>query len=219
MKAMILAAGRGKRMGVLTDKMPKPLLKIAGKFLIVHQIERLRDNGFFDIVVNVGYLGKQIIAALGDGEQYGVRLKYSIEPQEGLETGGGVFQALPLLGASPFLLTNADVFCNYPYALLQQQRPDSVHLVLVDTPEFKQKGDFSLAGDGSLLCEGDTLTFSGISVINPIIFARCQPGFYPIAPLFKQAIESGTATAEYYQGQWQDVGTPERLKALQSSIR
>ncbi len=209
MKAMILAAGRGKRMGSLTENTPKPLLKVGGRCLIEWQIARLEQAGFKDIVINLGYLGEQIANYLGDGGRYGVAIEYSIEPPEGLETGGGVFQALPLLGDKPFVLVNADVFCDYPYELLRSKTPESIHLVLVDTPAFKAKGDFALL-NGQLVV-GEQLTFSGISVINPKIFAHCQAGFFPIAPLFHQAIENGGATAEYYSGQWMDVGTPERL--------
>lgn len=213
MKAMILAAGRGKRMGELTKNTPKPLLKVGEYTLIEHQILRLKQAGFDELVINLGYLGEQINAYLGDGSRYGVRIDYSTEPQAGLETGGGVFQALPLLGNKPFLLTNADVFCDYPYQQLYNQSTDSVHLVLVDNPDFKATGDFSI--NNSLLtankgCDKD-YTFSGISVINPQIFNGCEAGFFPIAPLFHQAIAQQTATAEHYAGQWFDVGTPERL--------
>lgn len=209
MKAMILAAGRGKRMGQLTENTPKPLLKVRGKTLIEWQIERLRERGFSELVINLGYLGEQIRRHLGGGSRLGVRIEYSIEPQAGLETGGGVFQALPLLGNEPFLLTNADVFCDYPYQLLADKRPESIHLVLVDNPAFKAQGDFSMNGD--YLQTGEALTFAGISVINPRIFAGCEAGFYPLAPLFNHAISTGTATAECFGGVWHDVGTPQRL--------
>lgn len=217
MKAMILAAGRGKRMGALTEKTPKPLLKVGEYTLIEWQILRLRDSGFAEIVINLGYLGEQIRAHLGDGSHLGVCIVYSVEPQTGLETGGGVFQALPLLGETPFLLTNADVFCDYPYRRLTDLHPDSVHLVLVDNPDFKARGDFSLHNDR--LQHGETLTFAGISVINPHIFSDCQAGFYPIAPLFNQAIDTATATAEYFHGQWHDVGTPERLAQAAQHVK
>lgn len=214
MKAMILAAGRGQRMGKLTEKQPKPLLKVNQFTLIEHQISRLKANDFDEIVINIGYLGGQISRYLGDGSRYGVAISYSIEPQTGLETGGGVLQALPLLGQQPFLLTNADVFCDYPYATLRQLLPESVHLVLVDNPAFKAVGDFSL--DSGYLQTGDDFTFAGISVINPTIFAQAVAGFFPIAPLFHQAIATKTATAEHYQGMWHDVGTPERLAAVKA---
>lgn len=215
MKAMILAAGRGKRMGELTQHTPKPLLKAKSLTLIEHQIQRLKANGFDEIVINLGYLGEQISRYLGDGSRYGVTIAYSVEPQTGLETGGGVLQALPLLGEKPFLLTNADVFCDYPYAALRQFSPQSVHLVLVDNPTFKVTGDFSL--NSGYLQLGSDLTFSGISVINPVIFAAETAGFFPIAPLFNAAITAGTATAEHYQGMWFDVGTPQRLAAVAAS--
>lgn len=212
MKAMILAAGRGKRMGALTEKVPKPLLTVGGKTLIEWQILRLRDNGFSEQVINLGYLGEHIRAHLGDGKQLGVKIAYSLEPQAGLETGGGVFQALPLLGDASFLLTNADVFCEFPYQSLRDKKTEGIHLVLVDNPTFKATGDFSLIGEK--LVHGEDYTFAGISVINPAIFSGCSAGFYPIAPLFRQAMDQKLATAEYFSGVWHDVGTPERLHAL-----
>ncbi|PIE62210.1 MAG: mannose-1-phosphate guanylyltransferase [Desulfobacterales bacterium] len=148
-------------------------MKIGEYSLIEHQLIRLRENGFKDIVINVGYLGEQIINALGDGKSYGVRIAYSREPQTGLETGGGVLQALPLLGEAPFLLTNADIFCDYPYRQLADKRPASVHLILVDNPDFKSDGDFSLQGEK--LGSEKTLTFAGISVFNKQLHNRRQP--------------------------------------------
>ncbi len=210
MKAMILAAGRGKRMGRLTENCPKPLLKVGDNTLIEWQIIRLKNNGFTNIVINVGYLGEQIMAYLGSGSRYGVSISYSQEPQAGLETGGGVFNALPLLGDKPFLLTNADVFCDYPYQRLRNKHPERLHAVLVPNPEFKQQGDFSVIGK-QLQC-GTDYTFAGISVISPRLFKGCQAGFFPIAPLFHKAITEGKADAEIFNGVWHDVGTPERLK-------
>ncbi len=217
MKAMILAAGRGKRMGSLTDNCPKPLLKVGDNTLIEWQIIRLKNNGFTDIVINVGYLGQQIIDYLGNGYRYGVNITYSVEPQTGLETGGGVLNALPLLGDKPFLLTNADVFCDYPYRCLAEtnlvgQQLGLLHLVLVPNPDFKEKGDFSITDNR--LRQGCDYTFAGISVISPQLFNGCQAGFFPIAPLFHQAITDNQATAEIFGGLWHDVGTPERLSKL-----
>lgn len=209
MKAMILAAGRGKRMGRLTENTPKPLLKVGKYTLIEWQILRLQKAGFTQLVINLGYLGEQIADYLGTGERYGVTIEYSLEPQEGLETGGGVLQALPLLGEEPFVLTNADVFCDYPYEILRDKQVAGIHLVLVDTPEFKSQGDFSLEQDNLVL--GEQLTFAGISLVNPAIFEGCRSGFFPIAPLFRKAITTGKATAEHFCGQWFDVGTAERL--------
>lgn len=214
MKAMILAAGRGSRMRELTDKLPKPLLKIGGRSLIEWQIIRLRERGFDEIVINVGYLGEQIMTALGDGSRYQVTIQYSIEPQRGLETGGGVFQALQYLGDKPFVLTNADVFSDFPYdSLKQYANVGGVQLVLVDNPGFKQSGDFAI--QDNRLIRGDALTYAGISVINPTIFQGCTAGFFSIVPLFYQAIANRQAGALHYAGLWEDVGTPERLKHLQ----
>lgn len=212
MKAMILAAGRGKRMGRLTENCPKPLLVVGGKTLIEWQIYRLKKHGFSELVINVGYLGEQITKHLGDGSRYGVSIAYSLEPQIGLETGGGVFQALPLLGDAPFLLTNADVFCDYPYAQLIKQCPKSFYAVLVKNPNFKPDGDFSLKG--SCLQRGGDYTFAGISVLSPCLFAGVEAGFFPLAPLFYQAIDSGNAKGEVFTGSWHDVGTAERLQCV-----
>ncbi len=210
MKAMILAAGRGKRMGALTDNCPKPLVKVGSLTLIEWQIQRLRDNGFSELVINVGYLGERIVQFLGDGCRYGVSIEYSIEPPEGLETGGGVFHALPLLGEEPFVLTNADVFCEYPYKRLLDVCPQQFHAVLVENPSFKTVGDFSL--ENGVLQRGGSYTFAGISVVNPTLFRDCRAGFYPIAPLFHRAIAESQASAEVFSGAWYDVGTPERLE-------
>lgn len=215
MKAMILAAGRGKRMGELTENCPKPLLKVGENTLIEWQIKRLKANGFKELVINVGYLGEQIKDNVGDGTRYGVEIAYSVEPQTGLETGGGVFQALPLLGDKPFLLTNADVFCDYPYRQLADKRPEQLHAVLVKNPDFKEKGDFSV--NQHQLQRGVNYTFAGISVVSPRLFAGCQAGFFPIAPLFKQAIDAGQATAEIFDGIWHDVGTPKRLQVVENA--
>ncbi len=215
MKAMILAAGRGKRMGRHTDSCPKPLLKVSGKTLIEWQIIRLKNSGFTDVIINVGYLGQQIIDYLGNGHRYGVSITYSVEPQTGLETGGGVFNALPLLGDEPFLLTNADVFCDYPYRSLAEKKVELLHLVLVPNPDFKEKGDFSVTD--SRLRQGADYTFAGISVISPELFKDCQAGFFPVVPLFHQAITDNQATAEVFEGLWHDVGTPERLSQVNNA--
>ncbi len=214
MKAMILAAGRGKRMGKLTENRPKPLLKVGAKTLIEWQIKRLQDNGFEELVINVGYLGEQIRQYLGDGSRYGVKIAYSVEPQAGLETGGGVLQALPLLGDAPFLLTNADVFCDYPYWQLADKNPEYLHAVLVNNPAFKEKGDFAIKK--RRLQRGQDYTFAGISVLSPRLFAGCQAGYFPIAPLFHHAIDNNRAGAEIFTGMWHDVGTAERLQQVEA---
>ncbi|MGY4877072.1 N-acetylmuramate alpha-1-phosphate uridylyltransferase MurU [Vreelandella aquamarina] len=217
MKAMILAAGLGKRMRPLTDTCPKPLLPVAGKPLIAHHLERLQQTGIEDVVINVSYLGDQIIQALGDGRQFGLSLQFSRETTP-LETGGGIRQALPLLGDAPFLLVNGDVWCE---ALPQQcflNGSDLAHLMLVDNPAHHPEGDFLLQG-GRLRATGSPkLTFSGLSVIHPALLAEQPPGAFALAPLLKEAMQQGRVSGEHFRGQWVDVGTPERLAELDHQL-
>ncbi len=218
MKAMILAAGRGERMRPLTDTTPKPLLPVGGKPLIVHHIEALAKAGLDELVINLGHLGEQIRHTLNDGSQWGVHIKYSQEPPGALETGGGIFQALPLLGTEPFIIVNGDVWCDYPFKRLPNQLDELAYLVLVDNPPHHPEGDFALS-QGKVSETGEQcLTFSGISMLDPILFTGCEPGRFPLAPLLRQAMTEGQVSGEYYRGLWQDIGTPERLKALDSIL-
>lgn len=214
MKAMILAAGRGQRMRPLTDIIPKPLLTVAGKPLIVHQLEKLHQAGFYELVINLGYLGEQISSFLGDGRDFGVTLVYSQEPESALETGGGIFQALPLLGNAPFVVVNSDIWSDYPFAQLPADPLGLAHLVMVENPPQHAQGDFVLS-DGWIRNEGERkLTFSGISVLRPELFAGCIPGRFPLGPLLCKAIAQTKVSGEHYPGVWQDIGTPERLAGL-----
>jgi len=215
MKAMILAAGRGNRMRPLTDHIPKPLLRAGGKTLIEHQIERLRDAGFNDIVINHAHLGEQIERALGDGGRYGLRICYSPEGQgQALETGGGIYKALPLLEPGPFLVTNGDVWCDFDYAGLALPEGDLAALVLVDNPRHNSGGDFTLHAGRVQASGTDALTFSGIGIYHPDLFAGCGPGAFALAPLLKTAMSAGLVGGIRYRGRWLDVGTPERLESL-----
>ncbi|MDR5899784.1 nucleotidyltransferase family protein [Halomonas vilamensis] len=218
MKAMILAAGLGKRMRPLTDTCPKPLLPVAGKPLIVHHLERLKRAGFVDVVINVSYRGEQIIEALGDGQAFGLRLHFSRE-ETPLETGGGIRQALSLLGETPFLLVNGDVWCETLPRQLALKNGDLAHLMLVDNPEHHPEGDFSLSGGRVRHFGEPKLTFSGVSVIDPTLVARHAPGAFALAPLLKAAMTADRVSGEHFRGQWVDVGTPERLKALDRALR
>jgi MurNAc alpha-1-phosphate uridylyltransferase len=220
MNAMILAAGRGERMRPLTDTTPKPLLHVAGKPLIVHQIERLVAAGFRQLVINHAHLGVQIEQTLGDGRQFGAHIRYSPEGEgQALETGGGIFRALPLLGAMPFLVTNGDIFCDLDYAGLRLPAGDLAHLVLVDNPPQHPQGDFVLDTRGRLLESGQPrLTFAGIGLYDPALFAGCLPGAFPLAPLLRQAIRQGRASGRQHQGDWMDIGTPERLRQLEQRL-
>jgi MurNAc alpha-1-phosphate uridylyltransferase len=213
MKAMILAAGRGERMRPLTDHTPKPLLVAGGKPLIVHHIERLAAAGTREIVINHAHLGERIEAALGDGGRWGVRIRYS---QEGtaLETGGGIFRALPLLGPGPFLVVNGDVWTDLDFARLRLADGLLAHLVLVDNPAHHPNGDFALA-DGLALAEGEPrYTFSGIGLYEPALFRNCTPGAFPLAPLLRSAMARRRVSGQHHAGVWLDIGTPGRLADL-----
>ena len=258
MKAMILAAGEGRRMRPLTDATPKPLLEVAGKPLIEHHIARLAAAGFAEIVVNVSHLGQQLVDFLGDGSQWQVAISISSE-QTPLEAAGGIIQALPHLGDAPFLLVNGDVFTDYPFAHLRETAPakQGAHIVLVPNPAHRPRGDFllrdrrvkdlpvvaesldatedvaqkqtslaeanqstdtqyvsALAQRSNSSLNSGSATYSGIGVYDPGLFADCAPGRLPLRPLLDEAIARTSLTGELYQGVWEDVGTPERLTAL-----
>jgi MurNAc alpha-1-phosphate uridylyltransferase len=216
MKAMILAAGRGERMRPLTDRIPKPLLEVGGKALIQYHIEALRDAGFSKLVINHAHLGQQIVDRLGDGSQYGVQIDYSPEPEGALETGGGIKHALSLLGSQPFVVVNGDIWTDYPYHSLYREPDGLAHLVLVDNPPHHPEGDFRLNGQ-QLAADGDgKLTFSGIGLYRPQLFDDTPEGAFPLAPLLRTAMHNGQVSGEYYQGQWMDIGTPQRLSELDS---
>lgn len=214
MKAFILAAGRGERMRPLTDHMPKPLLCVRGKPLIEWHLEKLAAAGVRDVVINLGWLGEKIKAHLGDGARFGVCIAYSEEGWPALETGGGLHRALPLLGDAPFLLVNGDVFTELPFVLRDMPANALAHLVLVPNPAQHPAGDFALV-DGAVVDAAPRLTYSGIAMLHPQFFAGCAPGAFPLAPLLKRAIAASKVSGERYDGLWSDVGTPERLQALQ----
>ncbi|MGO3055936.1 N-acetylmuramate alpha-1-phosphate uridylyltransferase MurU [Halomonas sp. AOP43-A1-21] len=214
MKAMILAAGLGKRMRPLTDHCPKPLLPVAGKPLIVHHLERLQQAGFNEVVINVSYRAEQIIQALGDGQTYGLRIHWSQESTP-LETGGGIQNALPLLGDAPFLLVNGDIWCDYLPAQAMLKGDDLAHLVLVDNPAHHVDGDFALEHGRALTHGTPRYTYAGVSIIHPALLAGHPPGAFALAPLFKHAMNEQRVSGEHFTGHWVDVGTPERLAALE----
>jgi N-acetyl-alpha-D-muramate 1-phosphate uridylyltransferase len=224
MRAMILAAGRGERMRPLTDHTPKPLLTAGGKPLIVWQIERLRAAGITDIVINHAHLGPQIETALGDGANWGVRIRYSPEAVA-LETAGGIRQALPLLGPAPFIVVNGDIFCDADLAAVRHAGEglctdgDLALLVLVANPPHHPAGDFTLA-DGRVVGQGPALTFSGIGAYHPALFADLPAGQAArLAPLLRSAIAAGRVSGLSHAGIWVDVGTPERLTELDRRLR
>lgn len=214
MKAMILAAGRGERMRPLTDHTPKPLLEADGKALIEYHLSALAAGGISEVVINLAHLGAMLRERLGDGRRFGLNIHYSDEGERALETGGGIFKALPLLGDGPFLVVNGDTWCDYPFKPLALGRDDLAHLVLIDNPPHHPAGDFLLDGARLSLERGARLTFSGIGYYRPTLFADCEPGAFPLAPLLRKAAARGRVSAEHYRDPWFDIGTPERLRAL-----
>jgi MurNAc alpha-1-phosphate uridylyltransferase len=217
---MVLAAGRGERMRPLTLERPKPLLEVGGLPLIVHHLHALAMAGFRDVVVNLSWLGSQIRSELGDGSRYNVRLSYSDEGPEPLETGGGIFHALPLLGPAPFLVLNGDVWTDFPYAKLRESLPasDLAHLVLVGNPAHNPGGDFVLRQGRVVEEPGERLTFSGVGVYRPELFEGCQDGIFKLAPLLRTAARQGRVRGEIHDGEWVDIGTPQRLAELDQRL-
>jgi MurNAc alpha-1-phosphate uridylyltransferase len=220
MKAMILAAGRGERMRPLTDATPKPLLEVGGKPLIGHHLMALKKAGFAEVVINLSHLGEQIRAALGDGLDYGLNITYSEEGEPPLETAGAIVQALSRLNDAPFLVINGDVFTDYPLERLHGMQPSGLaHLVLVPNPEQNPEGDFALENDRIRNDGPKRHTFAGIAVYRPEMFADLEPGARPLTPLLRTSADRDQVTGELYGGIWFDIGTPERLAALDAKLR
>ena len=215
MKAMILAAGRGERMRPLTDNTPKPLLMAGSKRLIEYHLLNLAKAGFKDIVINVAWLGQQIIDTIGNGENYNLNIKYSNEKDQALETGGGIYNALPLLGDQPFLVINGDVWTDYPCEnLYDYSLTDKAHLVLVKNPEHNLEGDFYLT-DGRLNESGlEKFTYSGIGVYSADFFSQQTNSKFPLAPMIRRYISENKISGELYDGNWMDIGTQQRLNDL-----
>lgn len=212
--AMLLAAGRGERMRPLTDEIPKPLLRVRGKPLIEYHIERLASAGMTRVVVNLAWLGSAIRDYLGDGSRYGVGITYSEERPHPLETGGGIFRALPHLLPGPFLVVNADVFTDFPFAAIAVAPGRDAHLVLVPNPAQHPAGDFGVERGLALPDAEVRHTFAGIAVYRAAFFEQCTDGAFPLKPLLLRCMAAGRCSAELYLGQWSDVGTVERLRAL-----
>jgi MurNAc alpha-1-phosphate uridylyltransferase len=223
MKALVLAAGRGERMRPLTDKVPKPLLPVAGRPLIAYHLEALARAGIREVVINLAWLGERIRAALGDGARFGLRISYSDEGAEALETGGGIFKALPLLGPEAFLVVNGDTWTDFDFRTLcldpEVDGAALARLVLVKNPEHHQQGDFGLDGDRVVERATDRLTYSGIGIYRPELFAGSQAGKFPLRPLLERAITAGKLLGEQYRGEWWDIGTTERLHKLDMWLR
>ncbi|MEA3158900.1 MAG: N-acetyl-alpha-D-muramate 1-phosphate uridylyltransferase [Gammaproteobacteria bacterium] len=213
--AMILAAGRGERMRPLTDVTAKPLLRVHGQPLIERHLIRLVSAGIDRVVINLAWLGSQIRDYLGDGTRYGATISYSEEAPRALETAGGIFRALPLLSPGPFAVVNGDIYTDFPFETLALGAHHDAHLVLVPNPSYL-KGDFGIEQGEAREAAAELHTFSGIAVYRPAFFADCVDGVFPLKPLMLRSMSAGRCSAQLYAGAWEDVGTPERLAALNS---
>ncbi|HWG32019.1 MAG TPA: nucleotidyltransferase family protein [Steroidobacteraceae bacterium] len=218
---MVMAAGRGERLRPLTDTVPKPLAPVAGKPLILYHLEALAKAGIQDVVINLSWLGDRIKAALGDGHDYGVRIHYSEEGPVPLETAGGIFNALPLLGPRPFLVVNGDVWTDIDFGRLALDDVADALIVLVPNPAHNPRGDFAL--DGGAVLERDSArqsyTYSGVGIYRPEFFSDCSPGKFPLLPLLQRAIAARRLRGQLHQGEWLDIGSIERLRELDSRVR
>ncbi|MEE8237154.1 MAG: nucleotidyltransferase family protein [Gammaproteobacteria bacterium] len=217
MKAMILAAGRGERLGELTAERPKPLLEVAGESLIERHLRRLHEADVTDIVINLCYLGAQIRAALGDVSPWGQQLSYCEEEAPALETGGGIINALPLLQPDPFIVVNADVFTDFDFATLRRRRRDGF-VMLVPNPPHHARGDFGLTSAGAVTVTPPLLTYGGVAMFAPALFDDFESGRRPLRPILDAAIHRGALEGFCHTGIWQDVGTAERLAEIRERL-
>lgn len=211
---MVLAAGRGERLRPLTDSTPKALAEVRGRSLLERHLDALRAAGVQTVVINLGWLGEQIAARVGSGAAYGMHVVYSPEDEQILETGGGIQRALPLLGTDPFLVVNADIYTDMPIPEPDLDDNTLGRLVLVPTPAEKGKGDFNIVAGRLRNGEEPQYTFSGVAVYRPEFFVGCEPGRFSIAPMLRAAADADQMAASVYSGSWTDVGTVERLEAL-----
>jgi MurNAc alpha-1-phosphate uridylyltransferase len=214
---MILAAGRGERMRPLTDATPKPLLRVGGQPLIERHVVRLAGAGFERIVINLAWLGGQISGYLGDGSRYGAHITYSDEAPRALETAGGIFRALPHLSPGPFAVVNGDIYTDFPFETLGLGAHRDAHLVMVRNPGYL-KGDFGIEHGEAKAAAAELFTFSGVGVYRPEFFAGCVDGAFPLKPLMLRSMAEGRCSAQLYEGMWEDVGTPQRLAALNGEL-
>jgi MurNAc alpha-1-phosphate uridylyltransferase len=216
---MILAAGRGERLRPLTDCKPKPLLDVGGKPLIEWHLDALASAGIANVVINISWLGEMICDVLGDGSRWGLRIVYSHEDHPALETGGGIFRALPLLGEEPFLVINGDVWMDLDLAKIRPVAGRLAHLLMVPNPEHNRDGDFYLLGDRlSTSPGGERLTYSGAGIYSPALFATCCPGRFPLAPLLIEAMVEDRVSGQRFDGRWLDIGTIGRLESLRQAL-
>ena len=215
MRAMLLAAGRGERLRPLTDEVPKSLVEVRGESLLERHLASIHAAGVRTVVINLGWLGDRIVERVGSGERYGLNVSYSQEGENILETGGGIHKALPMLGDEPFLVINADIYTDMPMPRIELAAEHVGHLVMVPSPGYRDGGDFDI--EDGLIRNGETqkLTFSGVAMYRPAFFDGCEPGRFPLAPMLREAADHGKLSGSLYQGLWADIGTPERLRAIQ----
>lgn len=218
MKCMILAAGLGERLRPLTDETPKPLIKIAGKSLIKHHLEKLNSAGYKEVVINLSYLGDMIQQQLGDGSRFGVHIEYSNEGNEPLGTGGGIIHALPLLGNEPFLVINGDTWCDHSLSFPNLSPGKQAHLVLTDNPPHNPVGDFVYEYGNIFNTGKNFLTFSGIGIYDPKLFKNYAIERLVLTPILRTAIDNKLVSAEHYTGKWFDIGTLERLEQAEEYV-
>lgn len=198
----------------MTDDIPKALVEVRGRSLLERHLENIRDAGIQTVVINLGWLGEQIVTRVGSGSRYGLQVIYSREGDNILETGGGIHKALPMLGSDPFLVANADVYTDMPVPDVSLGDDALGHLVMVPTPDYRDHGDFELRDGLIRNVDSATLTFSGVAIYRPEFFAACEAGRFPLAPMLREAADAGQLSGSLYKGLWADVGTPERLDAI-----
>ncbi len=219
MRAMILAAGRGERLRPITDDLPKALVEVRGKSVLEWHLERVSAAGIGHVVINLGWHGEQIVERVGSGERYGIDIAYSDEGDQVLETGGGIHKALPLLGDEPFLVVNSDIFTDMPVPDVQLRKEHLGHLVTVPKPGYLDHGDFNIEAGLIRRTENPRYTYAGFAIYRPELFADCVAGRFSVVPLMFAAADAGRLSGSVYEGRWADIGTPERLAALQEPGR
>jgi N-acetyl-alpha-D-muramate 1-phosphate uridylyltransferase len=219
MKAMVLAAGRGERMRPLTDSTPKPLLLAGGRPLIGHLIASLARAGIREVVVNLSWLGERIRAALRDGAELGVQISYTEEGPVPLETGGGIVNALPLLGPDPFIVVSGDIWTDFDFRRLRLPAEADAQVVLVPNPPHHPRGDFGLEGERVVASEKDRLTYANIGLYRREMFSGCPAGRFPLVQVLERSIASGRLRGLVHQGEWMNIGTAQQLAALDARLR